>query len=108
MKINIKNNSTDKPMKIQVLRNFLVFCQEFSPLKKNINIVFVDRTDTPNYENMYLIETKNYTPIELVNKISQIWINEFSKQRRIPCTEREVSIMVNTFIEKNPNINLIS
>ena len=108
MKINIKNNSTDKPMKIQVLRNFLVFCQEFSPLKKNINIVFVDRTDTPNYENMYLIETKNYTPIELVNKISQIWINEFSKQRRIPCTEREVSIMANTFIEKNPNINLIS
>jgi len=108
MKINIKNNSTDKPMKIQILRNFLVFCQEFSPLKKSINIVFVDRTDTPIYEGMYLIETKNYTAIELVNKISQIWIDEFSKQRRIPCTEKEVTIMADTFIKKNPSINQVS
>jgi hypothetical protein len=107
MKINIKNNSTDKPMKIQILRNFLVFCQEFSPLKKSINIVFVDRTDTPIYEGMYLIETKNYTPIELFNKISQIWVDEFSKQRKIPCTEKEVSVMSNTFISRNPNLNSI-
>ena len=92
-------------MKIQILRNFLVFCQEFSPLKKTINIVFVDRTDTSTYDGMYLIETKNYSPIELINKISQIWIDEFSKQRKIPCTEKEVFVMADTFLKKNPNIN---
>jgi hypothetical protein len=104
MKINIKNNSTDKPMKIQSLRNFLVFCQEFSPLKKSISFVFVDTTDGSTYDGVFLVETKNYSSIDLINKISEIWINEFSKQRKIPCTEKEVSVMANSFIAKTPNL----
>jgi hypothetical protein len=105
MKINVKNNSTGNTQKIEILKNFLRFCQLNSPLKSDINVVFVNRTTETFFDGNYLVPTKFSKLGEGIEKISKFWIEEFSKQRRINCVGIESELLVKFFMEQNPNIS---
>ena len=104
MKINVKNNSTGNPKKLEILKEFLKFCQLHSPLKSEINVVFVNRTNEKFFDGNYLIPTKFTKLNEGLTTISKFWIEEFSKQRKINCGEKERELLVEFFIKKNPHL----
>jgi hypothetical protein len=104
MKINIKNNSTGDSQKIQVLKDFMKFCQTHSPLKKTINVTFVDKSSEHFFNENYLIPLKSSKLDECLNLMSQFWVGEFSKQRNIPCGYSESQLLVRFFLEKNPSV----
>ena len=107
MKINVKNNSTGNTQKIEVLKEFLRFCQINSPLKESINVVFVNNTKEKFFDGNYLVPTKLVKLNESINKISEFWVEEFSKQRRIKCVGIESKLLVQFFLESNPNFKNI-
>lgn len=104
MKINVKNNSTGNTQKIEVLKEFLKFCQLNSPLKREINVVFVNKTTEKFFDGNYLVSTKQSKLSESIEKISKFWIEEFSIQRKINCVGIESELLVKFFLEKNPSI----
>ena len=107
MKIYVKNNSTANLQKVNVVREFFKFCQNNSPLKSSINFVFVDKSSETYFDGKYLIPLKTSKLNENLNLVSQMWINEFSKQRGIPCGYVESQLLVNYFIKNNPSVNNI-
>jgi|688.fasta_scaffold284739_4 hypothetical protein len=104
MKINVKNNSTGNPKKLEILKEFLKFCQLHSPLKSEINVVFVNRTNEKFFDGNYLIPTKFTKLNEGLTTISKFWIEEFSKQRKINSVGIESQLLVKFFIENNPSV----
>ena len=105
MKINVKNNSTANVQKINIIREFFKFCQTNSPLKNSINFVFVDKTNETFFDGKYLLPLKTVNLSENLNLVSQMWTNEFSKQRNIPCGYRESQLLVSYFIKNNPSVS---
>ena len=104
MKINIKNNSTKNITKVNVVKNFLIFCQSNSPIKNNINIVLVDSSYGDLPQGKIFIPLSDGTIIDILNNVANIWITEFSRQRNIPCKNNEPELLVNFFLRENPLI----
>ncbi len=104
MKINVKNNSRASVQKIMAMKQFLTYCQENSPLSKEVEIIFVDSTNDSVFESKYFIPLRNIKSIDCYKHIANKWINEFSKQRKINCGEKEKELMVEFFLKKYPNL----
>ena len=105
MKINIKNNSTMDSQKFEITKNFLKFCQESSPIKKEISYMLVNETNEELFNGNYMIGVNGKMFKEILNDISKKWISEFSKQRNINCGEKEIILMVDYFVKKFPFLN---
>jgi len=104
MKINIKNSSTATSRKVEAMKQFLRFCQESSPLNREIEITFVDFTNDTVFESKYFIPLRNTRSMDCYKLIANKWISEFSKQRKINCGEKERELLVEFFIKKNPHL----
>ena len=64
MKINVKNNSTANSTKIDLVKEFLRFCQLNSPLKTSIDIVFVDKSNQVFFDGKYFSMPSKATQME--------------------------------------------
>lgn len=103
MKINIKNNSSISEEKFEKINNFFKFCQESSKLKKDLDFVLVDNTESLVFNNKYYIISKNIPTKETLKIISEVWVKEFSAQNKIQVTSKESDLMVEYFYKKFPN-----
>ena len=104
MKINVKNNSTASAAKIDLVKEFLRFCQLNSPLKSSIEIIFVDRTNQVFFDGRYLIPVKITKLKECLEIISDFWVKEFSKQRKVSRIGIESELLIKFFIESTPSV----
>lgn len=104
MKINVKNSSTATSRKIDAMKQFLRFCQESSPLNREIEITFVDSTNDTVFESKYFIPLRNTRALQCYQLIADKWISEFSKQRKINCGDKERELLVEFFLKKNPHL----
>jgi hypothetical protein len=102
MKINVKNNSKASAQKIAAMKQFLTFCQENSPLNREVEIIFVDSTNDSVFESKYFIPLRNIRSIDCYKHIANKWMNEFSKQRKVPCGDKEKELLVEFFLKKFP------
>jgi hypothetical protein len=102
MKINVKNNSKSSTKKIEAMKQFLVFCQESSPLNRQVEFIFVDSTNDSVFELKYFIPLRNIRSIDCYKYIADKWVNEFAKQRKINAGEKEKELIVEFFLKKYP------
>jgi hypothetical protein len=107
MKINVKNSCSATQNKINAVKEFVRFCQENSPLNKNIEIVLVDSTNDPSIDLKYFIPLRNIRVMDCYKTISEKWVQEFAKQRRVQCGDSESKILVEFFIKKNPHLKFV-
>lgn len=107
MKIIVKNNSRSSLRKVDAMKQFLMFCQENSPLNREIEITFVDSTNDTVFESRYFIPLRNVRTMDCYRFIANKWICEFAKQRKINCGEGEKKLLVDFFIKKNPQLTNI-
>jgi hypothetical protein len=107
MKINIKNNSTASVNKISAIKEFIKFCQENSPLNREIEVIFVDSSNEPEIDLKYFIPLRNIRVMDCYKKISEKWVQEFSKQRKIQCGDTESKLLVEFFIKKYPHLKFV-
>lgn len=107
MEINIKNNSSYDEMKFEVIKEYLKFCQQTSPLKTKINMQLVNETNQDFFNGSYMIGTLNKSFSDVLLDIANKWITEFSKQRKINCGNKEAQLMQTYFLKNFPDLNLI-
>ena len=107
MKINIKNNSTASVNKISAIKEFIKFCQENSPLNREIEVIFVDSSNEPEIDLKYFIPLRNIRVMDCYKKISEKWVHEFSKQRKIQCGDTESKLLVEFFIKKYSHLKFV-
>jgi hypothetical protein len=105
MKVNIKNNSTFNSEKFELIKEFLKFSQETSPLKKEISFMLVNETNQELFNGDYMIGVNGKTFYQVLTDVSRKWIKEFSNQRKINCGEKEIVLMVDYFVKKFPFLN---
>lgn len=104
IKLNFKINTSQETTKINFVKEFILFCQKNSPLKKSINVVFVDKSYINNIPNKIIVELENKSEIDILNDVSVLWIKEFSNQRKIVCKNKESELLVKFFL-KDMNLN---
>ena len=105
MKINVKNNSNFDTQKFEAIKEFLKFCQENSPLKKEVNFMLVNETNQEFFNGNYMIPTSESSFEDCLYDISKKWIKEFSCQSKIKCGDKESTLIVKYFFKKFPNLN---
>jgi hypothetical protein len=105
MKINVKNNSTANSTKIDLVKEFLRFCQLNSPLKTSIDIVFVDKSNQVFFDGKYLVPVKSTNLDHILDIVSDFWVKEFSKQRMSNRIGHEAYLIKKFFIDKNPSVS---
>jgi len=105
MKINVRNNSTANVAKIDLVKEFLRFCQLNSPLKSSIDIVFVNKSNQVFFDGKYLVPVKFTKLKDSLEIVSKFWIEEFSKQRKINCIGVESELLIKFFIESSPVVS---
>ena len=107
MKINVKNNSTASVAKISAIKEFIKFCQENSPLNKEIEVILVESSNEPSVDLKYFIPVRNIRVMDCYKKISEKWVQEFSRQRNVQCGDTESRLLVEFFINKYPNLKFV-
>ena len=107
MEINIKNNSSFDNSKVEIIKEYLKFCQETSPLKSKINIEIVNNGVEEFFNETYMVSINGKSFSEVLLEIANKWILEFSRQRGINCGTKESQLMRDYFLKKFPTYNLI-
>ena len=107
MKINVKNSCSATQSKIDAVKEFVKFCQENSPLNKNIEIILVDSTNDPSIDSKYFIPLRNIRVMDCYRIISEKWVQEFAKQRKVQCTDIESRLLVEFFLKKYPQLKFV-
>ena len=107
MKINVKNNSTASVAKISAIKEFIKFCQENSPLNREIEVILVESSNEPSVDLKYFIPVRSIRVMDCYKKISEKWAQEFSRQRKVQCGDTESRLLVEFFIKKNPHLKFV-
>lgn len=107
MKVNIKNNSSYDNSKFEAIKEYLKFCQETSPLKKEINIQLVNETNQEFFNDTYMVGTNSKSFSDVLLEIANRWVSEFSKQRKINCGTKEAYLIRDYFNKKFPMYNFV-
>jgi hypothetical protein len=107
MEINIKNNSSLNNTNFEIIKEYLKFCQETTPLRTKINVQLVNDTNEDFFNETYMVGTNGKSFSDVLFDIAKKWISEFSKQRKIKCGEKEIQLMVDYFTKKFPNYNFV-
>ena len=104
MTIKITNNcNLFDEFSFGLIKNFIDFCNNSHPLKKQMEVVFVNQNSTKHDDDtMFKIHilTKNKNISEIVNELSYKWIDLFSKHRKIKVTFQEPNLSILAFTEK--------
>jgi hypothetical protein len=107
MEINIKNNSSLNNTNFEIIKEYLKFCQETTPLRTKINVQLVNDTNEDFFNETYMVGVNGKNFSDVLFEIAKKWISEFSKQRKIKCGEKEIQLMVDYFTKKFPNYNFV-
>ena len=124
MKVKIVNkNSGLSQDKIDVLQTFIIYCQETSPLKKDVTITFLGErigkmTTGSEISGTIKVLAKNRMVRDILKTIAHEWVHEFARQRNIKLqgyntmsqedyANAESGLMVTNFEKKYPELSAI-
>jgi hypothetical protein len=119
MKVKIVNRVKDLGQdKIQVIRDFLKFAQENSPLKRDIEIILMSErmgvmSTGSQISGLIKVLADNRMLLDIIRTIAHEWTHEFARQRKIKLqgyntqsqedyANTEAGIMVRVFEKKYP------
>lgn len=104
MTIKIINNcSLFNDSGFEMIKKFIDFCNHSHPLKKQIEVIFLNQNSTKHDEDtMFKIHilTNNKNIPEIVNELGYKWIDLFSKHRKVKVTLQEPNLSILAFKEK--------
>lgn len=124
MKVKIVNkNSGLSQDKMDVLQTFIIYCQETSPLKKDVTITFLGErigkmTTGSEISGTIKVLAKNRMVRDILKTIAHEWVYEFARQRNIKLqgyntmsqedyANAESGLMVTNFEKKYPELSAI-
>ena len=124
MKVKIVNkNSGLSQDKMDVLQTFIIYCQETSPLKKDVTITFLGErigkmTTGSEISGTIKVLAKNSMVRDILKTIAHEWVHEFARQRNIKLqgyntmsqedyANAESGLMVTNFEKKYPELSAI-
>jgi hypothetical protein len=124
MKVKIVNkNSGLSQDKMDVLQTFIIYCQETSPLKKDVTITFLGErigkmTTGSEISGTIKVLAKNRMVRDILKTIAHEWVHEFARQRNIKLqgyntmsqedyANAESGLMVTNFEKKYPELSAI-
>ena len=124
MKVKIVNkNSGLSQDKMDVLQTFIIYCQEVSPLKKDVTITFLGErigkmTTGSEISGTIKVLAKNRMVRDILKTIAHEWVHEFARQRNIKLqgyntmsqedyANAESGLMVTNFEKKYPELSAI-
>ena len=124
MKVKIVNkNSGLSQDKMDVLQTFIIYCQETSPLKKDVTITFLGErigkmTTGSEISGTIKVLAKNRMVMDILKTIAHEWVHEFARQRNIKLqgyntmsqedyANAESGLMVTNFEKKYPELSAI-
>ena len=124
MKVKIVNkNSGLSQDKMDVLQTFIIYCQETSPLKKDVTITFLGErigkmTTGSEISGTIKVLVKNRMVRDILKTIAHEWVHEFARQRNIKLqgyntmsqedyANAESGLMVTNFEKKYPELSAI-
>jgi hypothetical protein len=119
MKVKIVNRVKDLGQdKIQVIRDFLKFAQENSPLKRDVEIILMSErmgvmSTGSEITGLIKVLADNRMLLDIIRTIAHEWTHEFARQRKIKLqgyntqsqedyANTEAGIMVRMFESQNP------
>lgn len=119
MKVRIVNRVKDLGQeKIQVIRDFLKFAQENSPLKRDVEIVLMSErigvmSTGSEITGLIKVLADNRMLLDIIRTIAHEWTHEFARQRKIKLqgyntqsqedyANTEAGIMARAFEKKYP------
>lgn len=124
MKVKIVNkNSGLSQDKMDVLQTFIIYCQETSPLKKDVTITFLGErigkmTTGSEISGTIKVLAKNRMVRDILKTIAHEWVHEFARQRNIKLqgyntmsqedyANAESGLMATNFEKKYPELSAI-
>lgn len=124
MKVKIVNkNSGLSQDKMDVLQTFIIYCQETSPLKKDVTMTFLGErigkmTTGSEISGTIKVLAKNRMVRDILKTIAHEWVHEFARQRNIKLqgyntmsqedyANAESGLMVTNFEKKYPELSAI-
>ena len=124
MKVKIVNkNSGLSQDKMDVLQTFIIYCQDTSPLKKDVTITFLGErigkmTTGSEISGTIKVLAKNRMVRDILKTIAHEWVHEFARQRNIKLqgyntmsqedyANAESGLMVTNFEKKYPELSAI-
>lgn len=119
MRVRIVNRVKDLGQeKIQVIRDFLKFAQENSPLKRDVEIVLMSErigvmSTGSEISGLIKVLADNRMLLDIIRTIAHEWTHEFARQRKIKLqgyntqsqedyANTEAGIMARAFEKKYP------
>lgn len=119
MKVRIVNRVKDLGQeKLQVIRDFLKFAQENSPLKRDVEIVLMSErigvmSTGSEITGLIKVLADNRMLLDIIRTIAHEWTHEFARQRKIKLqgyntqsqedyANTEAGIMARAFEKKYP------
>ena len=108
---------------MDVLQTFIIYCQETSPLKKDVTITFLGErigkmTTGSEISGTIKVLAKNRMVRDILKTIAHEWVHEFARQRNIKLqgyntmsqedyANAESGLMVTNFEKKYPELSAI-
>jgi hypothetical protein len=119
MKVKIVNRVKDLGQeKIQIIRDFLKFAQENSPLKRDVEIILMSErmgvmSTGSEISGLIKVLADNRMLLDIIRTIAHEWTHEFARQRKIKLqgyntqsqedyANTEAGIMARVFEKKYP------
>jgi hypothetical protein len=124
MKVKIVNKNTGLSKdKLDVIETFIVYCQDTSPLKKDVSINLLSErigkmTTGSEITGTIKVLSKGRMLRDIIKTLAHEWVHEFARQRNIKLqgyntmsqedyANSESALMVTNFEKKHPEFSAI-